>query len=118
MHESEALALAVERRLDARVRPLLQVHGGEVTLLSVAGGHVSLKFEGACVGCPLRPVTLSLTVQRELGSVAGVESVTATGVRVSPYAAARLRAAFAGHLEPSPRRTSGSLTSRTGASDG
>jgi Fe-S cluster biogenesis protein NfuA len=118
MHESETLALAVERRLDARVRPLLQVHGGEVTLLSVADGNVSLRFEGACVGCPLRPVTLSLTVQPALGSVAGVESVTATGVRVSPHAAARLRAAFAGHLEAPVGRTSGSPTSRTGAGDG
>ena len=34
----DALALAVERKLDARVRPLLQIHGGEVTLVSVTTG--------------------------------------------------------------------------------
>jgi Fe-S cluster biogenesis protein NfuA len=95
----DALALAVERKLDARVRPLLQIHGGEVTLVSVDDGQVRVRFEGSCVGCPLRPVTLSLTVERELGAVAGVESVSAAGVRVSPHAAARLRAAFADHLE-------------------
>jgi Fe-S cluster biogenesis protein NfuA len=95
----DTLALAVEGKLDARVRPLLQIHGGEVTLVSVDNGHVRVRFEGACVGCPLRPVTLSLTVQRELGAVAGVESVSAAGVRVSPHAAARLQAAFADHLE-------------------
>jgi Fe-S cluster biogenesis protein NfuA len=95
----DMLALAVERKLDARVRPLLQTHGGEVTLVSVDDGHVRVRFEGACVGCPLRPVSLSLTVERELGAVAGVESVSAAGVRVSPHTAARLRAAFAGHLE-------------------
>ena len=118
MHESEALALAVERKLDARVRPLLQVHGGEVSVLSVADGHVDVRFEGACVGCPLRPVTLSLTVQRELGSVAGVKSVTAAGVRMSPHAVARLRAAFAGHMEPSPPHERIPSESRTGASHG
>jgi Fe-S cluster biogenesis protein NfuA len=95
----EALALAVEGKLDARVRPLLQIHGGEVALESVDDGHVRVRFEGACVGCPLRPVTLSLTIERELSGVAGVSSVSASGVRVSPHAAARMRAAFAGHLE-------------------
>jgi Fe-S cluster biogenesis protein NfuA len=93
-----ALALAVEGKLATRVRPLLQIHGGEVTLESVDDGHVRVRFEGACVGCPLRPVTLSLTIERELSRVAGVASVSATGVRTSPHAAARLRAAFSGHL--------------------
>ena len=95
----ETLALAVEGKLDARVRPLLQIHGGEVTLESVDDGHVRVRFEGACVGCPLRPVTLSLTIERELSGVAGVASVCATGVRISPHAAARMRAAFAGYLK-------------------
>ncbi|HWD46521.1 MAG TPA: NifU family protein, partial [Actinomycetota bacterium] len=71
----------------------------EVTLESVDGGHVRVRFEGACTGCPLRPVTLSLTVERELGGVTGVASVSATGVRVGRHAAARMRAAFAPHLE-------------------
>ena len=62
------LALAVEGKLDARVRPLLQIHGGEVTLESVDDGQVRVRFEGACVGCPLRPVTLSVTIERELGA--------------------------------------------------
>jgi Fe-S cluster biogenesis protein NfuA len=96
---SDALAEAVEHKLQSRVRPLLQIHGGEVTLLSVDGGHVHVRFEGACVGCPLRPVTLSLTVERELGAVDGVESVSAAGVRVSPHVAARMRSAFANHLK-------------------
>jgi Fe-S cluster biogenesis protein NfuA len=112
MSLTDALALAVERRLDTRVRPLLQIHGGEVSLVSVDDGHVQVRFEGACVGCPLRPVTLSLTVERELGAIEGVESVGAAGVRVSPHAAERMRAAFAGHLEaragpPSRRGSSG-----------
>jgi enamine deaminase RidA (YjgF/YER057c/UK114 family)/Fe-S cluster biogenesis protein NfuA len=96
----EALALAVEGKLDTRVRPLLQIHGGEVTLESVDDGHVRVRFEGACVGCPLRPVTLSLTIEREISGVAGVASVSATGVRISPHAAARLRAAFSGTSRP------------------
>jgi hypothetical protein len=60
---------------------------------------VRVRFEGACVGCPLRPVTLSVTIEREISGVAGVASVSATGVQISPHAAARMRAAFAGHLK-------------------
>jgi Fe-S cluster biogenesis protein NfuA len=118
MTATDALALAVERKLQTRVRPLLQIHGGEVTLLSVDDGHVHVRFEGACVGCPLRPVTLSLTIERELGAVEGVESVSAAGVRVAPQAAARMRAAFAGHLAPPAAGSAPPGPSRQGAGNG
>src|SRR6266542_5344429 len=94
MHEGAALALEVERKLDARVRPMLQVHGGDITLLSADEGEVRLKFDGACVGCPLRVVTLCVLIERELVAVEGVRSVVVPGVRISPHAATRLRAAF------------------------
>ena len=90
----EALRREIQEKLDARIRPLLQVHGGDLTLLTVSDGAVDLRFEGACVGCPLRPVTMAVTIGPALRAIDGVESVRAEGVHVSQAAAARLAAAF------------------------
>jgi Fe-S cluster biogenesis protein NfuA len=94
MHGSddETLARDVAAKLDARIRPLLQVHGGDLTLLTVSNGVVNVRFEGACVGCPLRPVTMASTIGPALRTIDGVDSVRAEGVRVSQASAARLAA--------------------------
>jgi len=39
------------------VRPYIQMHGGDVELLDIAGGIVKLKVSGACVGCAMSHVT-------------------------------------------------------------
>ena len=90
----ETLARDIEEKLAARVRPLLQVHGGDLTLLTVSNGVVSVRFEGACMGCPLRPVTMATTIGPALRAIDGVESVRAEGVRLSQASAARLAAAL------------------------
>nr|BBH94405.1 hypothetical protein KTA_26040 [Thermogemmatispora argillosa] len=41
----------VERALE-ELRPVVQGHGGELVLLSVADGVVSLRLSGSCRGCP------------------------------------------------------------------
>jgi Fe-S cluster biogenesis protein NfuA len=92
----EALRRQIEEKLDARIRPVLQVHGGDLTLLVVSKGTVTVRFEGACVGCPLRPVTMAVTIDPALRAIDGVESIRAEGVHVSQAAAARLAAAFQG----------------------
>jgi len=86
----------IEAKLDGRIRPVLQVHGGDLTLLTVAHGVVGVRFEGACVGCPLRPVTMAVTIGPALRAIAGVEGVQAEGVRMSQASAARLAAALRG----------------------
>ena len=43
---------AVEAVLDARVRPALQSHGGEVRLSRCGEGTVTVELLGACSGCP------------------------------------------------------------------
>jgi Fe-S cluster biogenesis protein NfuA len=35
-----------------------QYHGGSVELISFQGEEVQVKLGGACLGCPLSPVTL------------------------------------------------------------
>lgn len=73
---------------------MLQVHGGDLTLVSVSHGVVRIRFEGACVGCPLRPVTMAVTVEPALHGLDGVEAVEAHGVRMSAESNARLAAVF------------------------
>ena len=105
MHGSnnEALTREIGKKLDGRIRPVLQVHGGDLTLLSVSNGIVSVRFEGACVGCPLRSVTMAITIGPALRAIDGIESVRAEGVRVSQASEARLAAAFQGGLSEHAR---------------
>jgi Fe-S cluster biogenesis protein NfuA len=94
--DDEAFTHEIGEKLDARIRPILQVHGGDLTLLAVSNGVVSVRFEGACVGCPLRAITMAITIGPALRTIDGVESVQAEGVRVSEASAARLAAALQG----------------------
>ena len=50
----------------AQVRPTLQADGGDVELVDVKEGLVSLKLKGACAGCPMSTMTLQLGIERIL----------------------------------------------------
>ena len=50
----------------AQVRPALQSDGGDVELVDVNEGVVSLKLKGACAGCPMATMTLRLGIERVL----------------------------------------------------
>ncbi|MDO8504375.1 MAG: NifU family protein [Candidatus Liptonbacteria bacterium] len=41
----------------AKVRPYVQMHGGDVQLLEVKNGVVFLQIFGSCVGCALADMT-------------------------------------------------------------
>lgn len=67
----------VEEALD-RLRPMLQMDGGDVELLGFEGGIVRLRLLGACGGCPMSSMTLKAGIERSLRqSVPGVEEVVA-----------------------------------------
>jgi Fe-S cluster biogenesis protein NfuA len=55
----------VEAALD-RVRPALQADGGDVELIDVREGVVSVKLIGACGGCPMSTMTLRNGIERIL----------------------------------------------------
>ena len=60
----------VERRVsDAldTVRPYLGSHGGDVSLIEVAGDVVRLQFTGSCKSCPSSAVTLNLRSRTRYG---------------------------------------------------
>jgi Fe-S cluster biogenesis protein NfuA len=49
------------------VRPALEAHGGNVTLIDVTDdGIVQVKLEGACKGCPMSQMTLTMGIERHL----------------------------------------------------
>jgi Fe-S cluster biogenesis protein NfuA len=55
----------VETALD-EIRPALQADGGDVELVDVTDGTVTLKLTGACSGCPMATMTLHQGIERML----------------------------------------------------
>ena len=49
-----------------RLRPSIQMDGGDIELVSFKSGVVSVKLHGACVGCPLSFYTLKLGLEEQL----------------------------------------------------
>lgn len=67
-------------RVLVTVRPQLQSHGGDVTLVRIEAGVAFVRLDGACNGCSMSSVTLRNLVESAL--VEGVPSIT--GVEVLP----------------------------------
>lgn len=49
-----------------KVRPMLQRDGGDVELVDVADGIVTVRLQGACAGCPMSQMTLKNGIERFL----------------------------------------------------
>ena len=47
-----------------RIRPALQADGGDVELVEVKDGVVSVRLTGACGGCPMATMTLKNGIER------------------------------------------------------
>ncbi len=58
----------VEELMDKKIKPTIQMDGGDINLVDVdeSTGVVKVQLAGACVGCALSSVTLTLGVEREL----------------------------------------------------
>ena len=55
----------VEAALE-QIRPALLADGGDVQLVDVNEGVVTVKLAGACVGCPMATMTLQHGIERVL----------------------------------------------------
>jgi len=55
----------IEEAID-RVRPALQADGGDVELVEVKDGVVSVRLTGACGGCPMATMTLKNGIERTI----------------------------------------------------
>ncbi len=82
-----------ERVLDAlgEVRPYLESHGGDVSLLAVEGSTVRLALRGSCSGCPSSTMTLKLAIENaiqkaapEIADVVAVEPPGGGSIAGSP----------------------------------
>jgi Fe-S cluster biogenesis protein NfuA len=62
-----------------KIRPSLQADGGDVELIDVVDGIVTVKLQGACAGCPMSQMTLKNGIERlvkqELPEIKTVEKV-------------------------------------------
>ncbi len=63
-----------------KIKPSLQSHGGDVELVEVTDdGVVKVRLTGACGGCPMSQMTLSMgiekTLKEEIPEVKRVEAV-------------------------------------------
>lgn len=60
------------------IRPALQADGGDVELIDVEDGTVTVRLTGACGSCPMAAMTLRFGVEKLLKErVAGVTKVVA-----------------------------------------
>ncbi len=57
----EKVAAALEK-----ARPALQADGGDVELVDVKDGVVTVRLTGACGGCPMSAMTLKMGVERRV----------------------------------------------------
>ena len=76
-----------ERVLQAieKVRPSLNLHEGDVELLGVADGVVTLRLKGSCDGCPSSALTLKHTIEEAIYEAApDVTAIEVEGVAAPP----------------------------------
>jgi Fe-S cluster biogenesis protein NfuA len=75
--ESQALWDQVEAALDT-IRPAIAMDGGNVELLDIEDGVVTLRMMGACGGCPMSTMTLKQGIEQRLReTVRGITRVDA-----------------------------------------
>lgn len=83
LHPQE-LETRVRQALD-KVRPYLGSHGGDVELLGIAEGVVSLRMQGSCHGCPSSAMTLKLGIEEAIYEAApDVAAIEVEGVVEQP----------------------------------
>ena len=49
-----------------KIKPMLQADGGDVELVDVKDGVVTVRLRGACAGCPMSQMTLKQGIERML----------------------------------------------------
>lgn len=80
--------LDIETRINLaieKVRPSLSLHEGDVELLGVADGVVTLRLKGSCDGCPSSALTLKHTIEEAIYAAApDVASIEVEGVAAEP----------------------------------
>ena len=62
-----------------RIRPAVQMDGGDIQLVDIVDNVVKVRLVGACVGCPSSMMTLKMGIERairaQVPEVVSVEAV-------------------------------------------
>jgi Fe-S cluster biogenesis protein NfuA len=61
----QELIEAINQVLTA-VRPMIQMHNGDIEFVKFDAGVVYVRMHGACVGCPISSYTIKLGVEQAL----------------------------------------------------
>jgi Fe-S cluster biogenesis protein NfuA len=56
----------IKKIIEERIRPALQMDGGDIEYIGMDGNHVKVRLTGACHGCPSAAITLQMGVMRAL----------------------------------------------------
>lgn len=91
---------SIASALDTAVRPRIRAHAGDVYVVNVEDGVVTIAFDGSCRGCPAIATTIEACVRPALMSVPGVRGVVGGGVRVSEAARERIARLSRGSSDP------------------
>ena len=79
---TDSRAAAIESAL-SRLRPTLQLDGGDVRLLDVsADGVVRIGLTGTCDGCPMSRMLLQMGIEASLKNVPEVSKVVTVDERI------------------------------------
>jgi Fe-S cluster biogenesis protein NfuA len=70
--------------LDHDVRPYMQSHGGDVSLVGIERGVLEVQMRSACGACELKPVTFASRIRPALLAIPGVEEVRCASVPLTP----------------------------------
>jgi Fe-S cluster biogenesis protein NfuA len=74
----EELEPAVKNVIE-KVRPAIQMDGGDITLIAIENGKVYVQLQGACVGCASSGTTLKFGVEKQMKTLIHPE-ITVTNV--------------------------------------
>jgi Fe-S cluster biogenesis protein NfuA len=86
-------ARELERAL-TRVRPLIVGHGGDIAVVGIEDGIVTIEMSGACEACPNIAMTYAGPVRTFLMEVPGVREVRCRRVHASTRALNRIARAL------------------------
>jgi Fe-S cluster biogenesis protein NfuA len=91
MSNAEEIKKKVEEEI-AKIRPRLQADGGDIKLVGIEDNVVKVELEGACKGCPMSSVTLSMGVERAIKkAIPEIKSVEAVNANFPPGIMERFR---------------------------
>jgi Fe-S cluster biogenesis protein NfuA len=56
----------IKKVIEEKIRPALQMDGGDIEFVELDGKTVKVRLQGACSGCPSAAMTLQMGVYRLL----------------------------------------------------